>query len=75
MGKANRVKKELIEAIEMVDLIQTLKDIADNKFFTLINEKDKFRRFGETFVEFFDSVYSDSKKVVKNLISKLNDVI
>ncbi|MCA9408321.1 MAG: F0F1 ATP synthase subunit gamma [Candidatus Omnitrophica bacterium] len=53
MGKANKVKGELSDANEMVTLIQTLKDIADNKFFTLINDKDKFRRFGETFVEFF----------------------
>lgn len=53
MGKANKVKVELRDAVEMVDLIQTLKDIADNKFYTLINQKYKFRRFGESFVEFF----------------------
>ena len=53
MGKASKVKAELRDASDMVDLIQTLKDIADNKFFTLISQKDKFRRFGETFVEFF----------------------
>lgn len=29
----------------------------------------------ETFVELFDSVYPDTKKVIKNLISKLNDII
>ncbi len=53
MGKAQKVKKELRGAVEMVDLLQTLKDIADNKFYTLINQKDKFRRFGESFAEFF----------------------
>lgn len=53
MGKANKVKGEFRDAVEMVELVQTLKDIADNKFFTLINQKDRFRRFGETFVEFF----------------------
>lgn len=53
MGKANKVKGELLDAVEMVDLIQTLKDIADSKFYTLINQKYKFRRFGESFVEFF----------------------
>jgi ATP synthase F1 gamma subunit len=53
MGKAYKVKSELLGAGEMVTLIQTLKDIADNKFYTLINQKYKFRRFGETFVEFF----------------------
>ena len=53
MGKANLVKVELRDVTEMVDLIQTLKDIADNKFFTLMSQKSKFRRFGETFVQFF----------------------
>ncbi len=53
MGKANKVKGELRDAVEMVDLIQTLKDIADNKFYTLTSKKDTFRRFGESFVEFF----------------------
>lgn len=56
MGKANKVKVELRDAVEMVDLIQTLKDIADNKYYTLSNKKDTFRRFGETFVEFFRMV-------------------
>ncbi|MBF0479851.1 MAG: F0F1 ATP synthase subunit gamma [Candidatus Omnitrophica bacterium] len=53
MGKANKVKREFRDAREMVELIQTLKDIADNKFFTLMGQKAKFRRFGETFVDFF----------------------
>ena len=53
MGKANKVKIEFRDAVEMVDLIQTLKDIADNKFFTLMAQKMKFKRFGETFVDFF----------------------
>lgn len=53
MGKAQKVKGELIDAVEMVALIQTLKDIADNKFYTLLAQKYKFRRFGESFVEFF----------------------
>ena len=53
MGKANKVKGELIDVNEMVQLIQVLKDIADNKFFTLLSQKDRFTRFGESFVEFF----------------------
>lgn len=53
MGKAQKVKGELVDAVEMVSLIQTLKDIADNKFYTLLAQKHKFRRFGESFVEFF----------------------
>ncbi len=53
MGKANKIKGELRDAVEMVYLIQTLKDIADNKYYSLLNRKDKFRRFNDTFVEFF----------------------
>jgi len=56
MGKANKVKIELRDAVEMVDLIQTLKDIADNKYYTLTSKRDTFRRFTETFVEFFRMV-------------------
>ena len=51
--KANKIKFELRDGIEMVYLIQTLKDIADNKYFSLLNGKDKFRRFTDTFAEFF----------------------
>ncbi len=53
MGKANKVKGELLDYVEMVALIQVLKDVATNKFYTLANRKDRFARFGESFVEFF----------------------
>jgi len=53
MGKANKAKVDLNEATEMLELIQTLKDIADNKYHTLANQKYKYRRFNETFIEFF----------------------
>ena len=53
MGKANRKKIDLVETGEMVGLIQTLKDVAENKYYSLVAEKDKLRRFGETFVDFF----------------------
>ena len=62
MGKANKVKKDLGDAVELVDLLQTLKDIADNKFFTLMSKKEKFRRFGATFIEFFRMIsFTDAK--------------
>ena len=73
MGKANKVKGELIDAVLMVDLLQTLKDIADNKLFTLLNQKDRFRRFGETFVEFFRMI--SLTKVKHLLISNSNPVV
>ncbi len=53
MGKAIKVRNELHDSIEMVGLVQTLKDIADNKFFTLMGQKDQFKRFGESFTDFF----------------------
>ena len=70
MGKASKVKYELFEATEMLGLVQTLKDIADNKFFTLMHERDTFRRFGESFVEFFRMI--SMTKVDHPLITNKN---
>lgn len=70
MGKANKVKKDLVDAKDMVFLIQTLKDIADNKYFTLLNKKSVFRRFGETFVEFFRMI--NLTKATHPLITNTN---
>ena len=53
MGKASKVKAELSETGEILDLIQTLKDVADNKYFTLMAQKEQFRRFSESFIDFF----------------------
>ncbi len=53
MGKANKIKGERDNVFEMVTLIGVLKDVADNKFYTLAGEKERFARFGESFVEFF----------------------
>lgn len=53
MGKAGKIKGDLDDIIELVAIIQVLKDVADNKFHTLANRKDRFARFGESFVEFF----------------------
>lgn len=53
MGKANKIKGDLDDIIELVSIIQILKDVADNKFHTLATRKDRFARFGESFVEFF----------------------
>ncbi len=73
MGKSNKVKQEYRDAVEMVDLIQTLKDIADNKYFTLTSKKDTFRRFTDTFVEFFRMV--DKTEVVHPLLSNQNKTV
>ena len=53
MGKANKMKAERDNVIELVSLIGVLKDVADNKFYALAAQKDRFARFGESFVEFF----------------------
>lgn len=53
MGKASKIKGDLDDIIELVAIIQVLKDVADNKFHMLANRKDRFARFGESFVEFF----------------------
>lgn len=53
MGKANKIKGDLDDIIELVSIIQVLKDVASNKFHTLANRKGRFLRFGESFVEFF----------------------
>ncbi len=39
--------------MELVALIQVLKDMADNKFHMLAGQKDRFVRFGESFLDFF----------------------
>lgn len=53
MGKAIKIKSDLDDITEMVEIIQVLKDVADTKFHELANRKDRFARFGESFVEFF----------------------
>ncbi len=73
MGKANKVKLEYRDAVEMVDLIQTLKDIADNKYYTLTGKRDTFRRFTETFVEFFRMV--NKTKATHSLLANDNPTV
>jgi len=53
MGKANKIKSDLEDITELVEIIQVLKDVADTKFHDLANRKDRFARFGESFVEYF----------------------
>lgn len=53
MGKANKVKRDMIEVRDLVDLVQVLKDVADMKFRDLFSRRGGFQRFGESFAEFF----------------------
>ncbi|OGX05620.1 MAG: hypothetical protein A2Z88_09150 [Omnitrophica WOR_2 bacterium GWA2_47_8] len=52
-GKASKIKSDLDDITELIEIISVLKDVADNKFHVLANRKDRFARFGESFVEFF----------------------
>lgn len=72
MGKANKVKYEVMEVRELVDLIQVLKDVADMKYHALISQKSKFNRFTESFTDFFSLVsFSEVKHpLVNNDIAK-----
>jgi len=53
MGKASKVKGELIETRDLNDVIQVLKDVADMRYFALSTQKDHYLRFNESFVDFF----------------------
>ena len=56
MGKASKVKVEVGEVRDLVDLIQVLKDVADMKYHALNAQRVKFNRFNESFTEFFSLV-------------------
>ena len=56
MGKANKVKSEVMEVRDLVDLIQVLKDVADMKYHALSTQRSKFNRFSESFSDFFGLV-------------------
>lgn len=53
MGKASKVKQEMLDVRELVNLVQVLKDVADMKFRDLFSRRGGFKRFGESFAEFF----------------------
>jgi len=56
MGKASKVKVEVGEVRDLVDLIQVLKDVADMKYHAMSAQRIKFNRFNESFTEFFSLV-------------------
>ena len=56
MGKANKVKSEVMEVRDLVDLVQVLKDVADMKYHALATQRSKFNRFAESFTDFFGLV-------------------
>jgi ATP synthase F1 gamma subunit len=56
MGKASKVKVEVGEVRDLVDLIQVLKDVADMKYHAMSAQRIKFNRFNESFTEFFSLI-------------------
>ncbi|MBF0512291.1 MAG: F0F1 ATP synthase subunit gamma [Candidatus Omnitrophica bacterium] len=56
MGKASKVKVEVGEVRDLVDLVQVLKDIADMRYHAMSAQRIKFNRFNESFTEFFNLV-------------------
>jgi ATP synthase F1 gamma subunit len=70
MGKANKIKRDLVDVRDLVDLIQVLKDIADMKFRDLFAKRGGFQRFGESFSEFFRLL--QHSEVVHSLVSNDN---
>jgi ATP synthase F1 gamma subunit len=56
LGKASKVKVEVGEVRELVDLIGVLKDVADMKYHAMMTQRVKFNRFNESFTEFFSLV-------------------
>ena len=72
MGKTNKIKGELDDVAELASLIHVLKDVASNKFLMLANRKDRFARFGESFVEFFHMI--SLSRVQHPLVSNDNPV-
>lgn len=73
MGKASRIKSDLDDITELVEIIQVLKDVADTKFHSLAGRKDRFFRFGESFIEFFRMI--SLSKVVHPLIRNDNPIV
>jgi len=72
MGKASKIKSDLDDITELVEIIQILKDVADTKFHELATRKDRFARFGESFVEFFRMI--SLSEVRHPLVSNDNEV-
>jgi ATP synthase F1 gamma subunit len=67
MGKASKVKVEVGEVRDLVDLIQVLKDVADMKYHAMAAQRIKFNRFNESFTEFFSLVgFSEVKHPLVN---------
>lgn len=69
------IEKKINEGATNSDIYRAVKKMVENTYYKSRNYEVINTILAETFVELFDSVYLDTKKVIKNLISKLNDII
>lgn len=73
MAHLNELKKELRFSIELLQLIQTLKNIAASQYHTLEKEKQRFAAFMEAFTDFFRVV--NLVEVDNPLVRSASDVL
>lgn len=73
MAHLNELKKELRFSLELLQLIQTLKNIAASQYHALEKEKQRFEAFMLAFTDFFRVV--DMVKVDNPLVRSASDVL
>ena len=56
MGKAGKIKSDLDDVTELVEIIGILKDVASNHFFNTAKRKAKLAEFAVSFIDFFRMV-------------------
>ena len=56
MGKVTRIKGDMDDVDALLEILSVIKDVATNRFFSFAQRKANFRKFFETFLEFFQLV-------------------
>jgi ATP synthase F1 gamma subunit len=56
MPKTARIKSDLDDVTDIVEIFQILKDVASHHFYNAAKRKEEFVRFADSFVEFFKMV-------------------
>ena len=68
MGKSTRLQGELIDVTALLEIIQVLKDVSQNRFFVFAQRKSNYQRFFEVFMRYFEMLgdVETSCPLVKN---------
>lgn len=53
MGKSTRIQGELIDVTALLEIIQVLKDVSQNRFFVFAQRKSNYMQFFEVFMRYF----------------------